>query len=101
VVTRGKNGANLYSRTGECFIPAIPEESIVDPTGVGDAFRAGFLAGYSRGLDWELCGRVGAMAAVYCLERNGPQGHSFTREDFVKRLREYHDDRGKLDILSA
>jgi adenosine kinase len=99
VVTRGKNGANLYSKDEEFLIPTVPEESIVDPTGVGDAFRGGFMAGYAHGWDWVLCGQIGALAAVYCLEKNGPQGHSFEINEFIKRFREHFDDCGKLDSL--
>ena len=99
VVTRGKEGASLYTDGQEVFIPTVPEDEIVDPTGVGDAFRAGFLAGYSRGFDWKLCGEIGSLAAVYCLEQRGPQSHSYTREEFVARFRKHFDDKGKLDIL--
>ncbi len=77
VITRGKDGATLYTNGQECFIPTVPEEEIVDPTGVGDAFRGGFLVAYSHGLDWTLCGEVGSLAAVYCLECRGPQSHSY------------------------
>ena len=52
VITRGKNGADLYSGTDAVHIPTVPEDEVVDPTGVGDAFRGGFLTGYSRGFDW-------------------------------------------------
>lgn len=99
VVTRGKAGANLYSKTQEYFMPTVPEDCIVDPTGVGDAFRGGFLAGYARGWDWVFCGQIGALAAVYCLEKNGPQGHCFEMKDFVRRFREHFDDQGRLDTL--
>jgi adenosine kinase len=99
VVTRGKEGANLYTEGKELFIPTVPEREIVDPTGVGDAFRGGFLAGYSHGWDWTLCGEVGALAAVYCLERRGPQSHTFTRTEFVERFRRHFDDGGRLDEL--
>jgi adenosine kinase len=99
VVTQGKDGATLYTNGDECFIPTVPERMIVDPTGVGDAFRGGFLAGYSHGFDWKLCGEIGSLAAVYCLEQNGPQSHTYTREEFVKRFRENFDDGGKLDSL--
>ncbi|MBI5841027.1 MAG: carbohydrate kinase family protein [Chloroflexi bacterium] len=99
VVTRGKDGASLYTDGQEVFIPTVPEDEIVDPTGVGDAFRGGFLTGYSRGLDWKLCGEIGSLAAVYCLEQRGPQSHSYTREEFVNRFRKHFDDKGKLDIL--
>ncbi len=99
VVTRGRDGANLYTNGEDIFIPPVPEEKIVDPTGVGDAFRGGFLAGYSRGFDWKLCGEIGSLAAVYCLENVGPQSHAYTRREFVERFRKHFDDNGKLDVL--
>jgi adenosine kinase len=99
VVTRGKEGANLYTDGQEVFIPTVPEDEIVDPTGVGDAFRGGFLVGYSHGFDWKLCGEIGSLAAVYCLEQRGPQSHSYTRKEFVERFRKHFDDNGKLDII--
>ncbi len=99
VVTRGKDGANLYTDGQECFIRTVPEREIVDPTGVGDAFRGGFLTGYSRGWDWTLCGEVGSLAAVYCLECRGPQSHTYTRQEFVERFRKHFEDGGKLQEL--
>jgi len=99
VVTRGKDGASLYTNGDEYQIPVVPPDEIIDPTGVGDAFRGGFLAGYSRGVDWKLCGEIGSLAAVYCLEQNGPQSHSYTREEFVDRFRKHFDDGGKLDSM--
>ncbi len=97
VITRGKDGADLYSKKDGVHIPTVPEREIVDPTGVGDAFRGGFLTGYSRGFDWKLCGEIGSLAAVYCLEQRGPQSHTYTREQFVERFRQHFDDGGKLD----
>ena len=99
VVTKGKDGAVLTTKGHNLHIPTVPEEMIIDPTGVGDAFRAGFLTGYSLGLDWELCGKIGSLSAVYCLEKDGPQGHAFSRIDFVKRFRRHFDDKGRLDEL--
>jgi adenosine kinase len=99
VITRGKDGADLYAGADTVHIPTVPEDEIVDPTGVGDAFRAGFLTGYSRGFDWKLCGEIGSLAAVYCLEQRGPQSHNYTREEFVKRFRRHFDDGGKLVAL--
>jgi adenosine kinase len=66
---------------------------------VGDAFRGGFLAGYSRGLGLEICAQMGALAASYCLENHGTQGHFYNPEDFVKRFRQHFNDNGQLDIL--
>ena len=99
VITRGKDGADLYMDGESVHIPTVPEDEIVDPTGVGDAFRGGFLAGYSHGLDWKLCGEIGSLAAVYCLEQRGTQSHSYTREEFVTRFRKHFDDGGKLDVF--
>jgi adenosine kinase len=80
-------------------IPTVPEDQVVDPTGVGDAFRGGFLTGYSRGFDWKLCGEIGSLAAVYCLEKRGPQSHDYGIIEFVERFRKHFDDSGKLDRL--
>jgi len=99
IVTRGKDGADVYADGNEYHIPTVPEQEIVDPTGVGDAFRGGFLAAYAHGWDWELCGQIGSLAAVYVLEQNGTQNHSYSREEFVTRFRQHFDDAGKLDIL--
>jgi adenosine kinase len=99
VITRGKDGADLYMGGDSVHIPTVPEDEIVDPTGVGDAFRGGFLAGYSHGFDWKLCGEIGSLAAVYCLEQRGPQSHSYTRDEFVTRFRKHFDDGGKLDLF--
>jgi len=99
VITRGKDGADLYSGTKAVHIPTVPEDEIVDPTGVGDAFRAGFLTGYSHGFDWKLCGEIGSLAAVYCLEQRGPQSHNYTCAEFVDRFRRHFADDGKLDEL--
>ena len=99
VITRGKDGADLYMGGDSVHIPTVPEEQVVDPTGVGDAFRGGFLAGFSHGFDWKLCGEIGSLAAVYCLEQKGTQTHSYTRKQFVERFRKHFDDNGKLDEL--
>ncbi len=99
VITRGKDGADLYSDGDSVHIPTVPEDEVVDPTGVGDAFRGGFLTGYAHGFDWKLCGEIGSLSAVYCLERRGTQNHSYTSADFVKRFRRHFDDAGKLDAL--
>ncbi|MEO8355818.1 MAG: carbohydrate kinase family protein [Chloroflexota bacterium] len=99
VITRGKNGADLYSGGDSVHIPTVPEDEVVDPTGVGDAFRGGFLAGYSHGFDWKLCGEIGSLAAVYCLEQRGPQSHAYSKQEFVERFRRHFDDAGKLDEL--
>jgi adenosine kinase len=99
VVTRGKDGADLYNKNEQVYIPTVPERRIVDPTGVGDAFRGGFLAAYAHGWDWALCGQVGSLAAVYCLEVKGSQNHTYTRNEFIQRFREHFEDHGLLNQL--
>lgn len=99
VVTLGGEGSAIYQGDKEVNIPVVTPDQVTDPTGVGDAFRGGFLAGYARGWDLEICGQMGAVAAAFCLEQEGPRGHSFTPTEFVMRYREHFDDRGKLDEL--
>lgn len=99
VVTLGDKGSLIYAGGEEITIPAVPPQNILDPTGVGDAYRGGFLTGLSFGLGLELCGQMGALAASYCLETDGPQSHHYTPAQFVARFREYFDDRGELNIL--
>jgi adenosine kinase len=99
VATRGEQGSTIYTREGEVYIPIITPEQVSDPTGVGDAFRGGFLTGYSHRLDWETCGRMGALSATYCLEHKGPQEHNFSAREFINRFRQHFDDGGQLEVL--
>jgi adenosine kinase len=80
-------------------VPVVEPERIVDPTGVGDAFRGGFLTGYAHHLDLLTCAQMGVLAATYCLEQRGPQGHSYNRKDFVERYRRLFAGAEKLDVL--
>jgi adenosine kinase len=99
VVTRGENGATIYAAGAFYSIPAVPPLEILDPTGAGDAFRGGLLRGMASGWDWTIAGRMGCLAATYCLEKLGSQNHSFSRAEFVARYREHFDDEGVLDGL--
>lgn len=99
VVTEGKAGASIYTADGQIHVPAAPTDTIVDPTGVGDAFRGGFLTGHALGLEMETCGQMGSVAATYCLEHLGTQGHSYTPAEFIQRFRQSFDDCGKLEVL--
>jgi adenosine kinase len=99
VLTLGKSGARILSQ-GEIYeIPAFQPHRIAEPTGAGDAFRAGLLRGIQLGLPWEVSGRMGALAATYVLENFGTQGHHFTPLEFVERLRQIYDDGGALEVL--
>ena len=85
VITRGEQGTDIFQPSGIHNVEAVPPSEIADPTGVGDAFRGGFLKGYLHGLSLPTCGRMGALAASYCLESFGPQGHTFDMAAFVER----------------
>jgi adenosine kinase len=98
-VTRGENGATIYAGGQFYGIPAVPPKQISDPTGAGDAFRGGLLRGMAAGWGWDVAGRMGALAATYCLETLGPINHHYTRAEFVVRYREHFDDNGLLDAL--
>ena len=99
VVTLGEEGSLIYQKKKQVQIPVVTPDKIADPTGVGDAFRGGFLTGYAHGWDLETCAKIGAVAAAFCLEQDGPQGHSFSPSELVDRFREHFDDQGKLDVL--
>jgi adenosine kinase len=85
VVTRGENGSSLITSHGQVDVPAVEPFRIVDPTGVGDAFRGGFMKGLVAGADAETCGRMGSVAATYALEHLGGTSHSYGREEFARR----------------
>tara|TARA_B100000945_G_scaffold319862_1_gene328178 strand:+ start:2185 stop:3156 length:972 start_codon:yes stop_codon:yes gene_type:complete len=99
VVTNGKHGLSIWSSEGHLKIESYPEEIVRDPTGAGDAFRGGFLRAYALDLSLELCGKVGALCATYCVENVGTQNHYYTIRQFVDRFRVYFDDAGLLDSL--
>lgn len=86
VITRGKNGATLLRRGEDPIeVPAV-ELKAVEATGVGDAFRAGFIAALAWGLEPRLCAEVGSTLAAYVIETVGPQEYHFTAAHFLDRL---------------
>jgi adenosine kinase len=99
VVTYGEKGAVVKMDQQKYSIPIVPANFIADPTGVGDAFRGGFLRGYRLGFDMQTCGQMGALAATYVLEQKGTQNHQYTIPEFIKRYRTHFDDHGALDKL--
>lgn len=99
VITQGKDGSHIYLNGDLLTIPAFPVEQIKDPTGAGDAYRAGFLRGLASGWPVKLAGQVGALCATYVLEQVGTQNHRYTLPEFVTRFRTHFDDEGLLDTL--
>ena len=99
VVTRGEHGSTIYTAGHTLHIPIVPPARVVDPTGVGDAYRAGVVKGLALDVPWEVAGRMGAVAAAYVLEQKGSQNHHYTRAEFVARYRQHFDDGGLLDAM--
>ncbi len=99
VITRGAEGTTLMSKERRVDVPVARPTAIVDPTGVGDAFRGGLLTGLVRGYTWEVTGRIGALAATYCLEQVGTMNHHYTLPEFVARYRENFGDAPELEDL--
>jgi adenosine kinase len=88
VTTLGRHGSRIATRDG-CFdIPAAPARAEADPTGAGDAYRAGLAAGLLRGLDVQRAGRMAGLAAAYAVEQVGTIEHSYTWEEFKARYLE-------------
>jgi adenosine kinase len=86
VVTRGASGADFLTPGGDFHVNAAPVASVVDPTGAGDAFIAGLVAGIRQGKDLADAGRVAAVAAAYVVEQNGTQEQRYTASEFQDRL---------------
>ncbi|MFH1187223.1 MAG: PfkB family carbohydrate kinase [Candidatus Levyibacteriota bacterium] len=85
IITLGEKGA-VIKKDDKIFniSPAKPKK-VIDPTGAGDAFRSGFLAGLEKKFDLKTCGQMGSIAAVYAVEKYGCQEHFYTKEKFIKR----------------
>jgi adenosine kinase len=89
VVTLGSKGAKVESAAGEFVQVSCPKEkSKTDPTGVGDSFRSGFIAGLSWGVSHERCAQLGALIATYVIETLGTQEYRFTKPEFIARFAE-------------
>lgn len=99
IVTQGKRGSHIYADGVLIEVPAFPEVNIKDPTGVGDAYRAGLVRGLMAGWPLRICGLVGGLCATYALEQTGTQNHRYTPAEFIARFRQHFDDGGILDDL--
>jgi adenosine kinase len=99
VMTRGEAGALITLEDQEFDIPPAKPKAVVDPTGAGDAFRAGFVLGMRRGWPWPVVGRVASLTAVYAIEHRGPQNHSYTLDEFRDRYRENFGATPEIDAM--
>jgi adenosine kinase len=86
VVTRGEQGAEIYAGGKRLDIPSVPVEKVVDPTGCGDAFRAGMMYGLSRGMDWETTGRISSLMGAIKIEHQGGQNHAPSLVEIEERF---------------
>ena len=86
IVTRGASGSVIHTSEEDIEIPCAPANAIVDPTGCGDAYRAGLLHGLLQGLDWRTTGRIASVMGAIKIESLGTQNHRFTRAEFDARL---------------
>lgn len=87
-LTRGGQGSELHIDGGVHAVPVAATETVVDPTGAGDAYIAGLLAGLRGGRPPQVSARMGALAATYVIEQQGPQSHTYTRDQFAERYLE-------------
>ncbi len=97
VITRGEHGCSIRERNGQSAVPAVPPHRIVDPTGVGDAFRGGFLKGMALGASYIVCAQLGSVAATYALEHLGGQSHAFTWQEFLERYEAHFGHAASLE----
>jgi len=89
IVTRGEHGSSIISAAGRVDVPAVAPSRIVDPTGVGDAFRGGLMRGIALGLSYEQSAQMGSVAATYALEHMGGLSHAYTWNEFKARYQEH------------
>jgi adenosine kinase len=88
ITTKGEEGSVVLTRKGEEAIPAVPARQVADPTGAGDAYRAGLVKGLIQGLPWTEAARMGAVLASFAVEQQGTQEHQLEIKDFWERYAE-------------
>jgi adenosine kinase len=87
IVTRGALGSWIFAEGERLEVPVARAERVADPTGCGDAYRAGLIYGLARGLDWPTTGRIAALLASIKLEHHGTQSHRCSPDEFKERFR--------------
>jgi len=99
VVTLGEQGSRIVTQDQVYRVPVAQPYAVLEPTGVGDAYRAGLIVGMAHGFSWPVTGRIAALAAVYVIEHPGPQPKPYSLEDLVARYRANFGDTPELDEL--
>jgi adenosine kinase len=87
VCTRGGEGSLIFAGSKRHEIPAVKAEQVVDPTGCGDAYRAGLLYGIARGWDWESTGKLASVMGAIKIAHRGPQNHTTGRDEISARFK--------------
>jgi len=87
IVTRGGKGSNIYTKEKSYDIPPAPISAVEDPTGCGDAYRAGLLYGLMNDMDWDTTGRIAGLMGAIKIEQAGTQNHKFKMEEFKQRFK--------------
>jgi len=96
IITRGEAGSVIRTNDGEIGVPSATPSRVAEPTGAGDAYRAGIISGMMREYPWEVAGRLGSVVAVYVLEQHGTQRHTYTRRQVADRYRQTFGDSPEL-----
>ena len=86
IVTRGEKGSEIYAKGERHVIPCVPAAAVVDPTGCGDAFRAGLLFGIVQGYDWPTTGRLASLMGSIKIAHQGGQNHSATAAEIADKF---------------
>lgn len=93
IITKGEKGSLIITKREKIEVGVAKAKQVSDPTGAGDAYRSGFVAGFMRGFELKTCGQMGAVTAAYAIEQYGTQNHKFTISEFKKR---YSQDFGEM-----
>ena len=93
IITRGSKGSEIYADQQRYDIPSAKPAAVLDPTGCGDAYRAGLLYGLMETLDWETTGRIASLLGAIKIETKGTQNHSFTLDEFKARFKDNFNSR--------
>jgi adenosine kinase len=98
ITTLGSKGSFITTKDGEFKIKPCTPHSNDDPTGAGDAYRAGFFTAFTQGYDYQTCGQVGSVSAVYAVENYGTQNHQFTLDEFHNRYKDTYGETVSLKM---